>query len=144
MDNCIFCKIIKQEIPSYKIYEDEKIYAFLDISQATKGHTLIIPKEHVTDIFEYSEELASDVFTRIPKIARAIEKAFPEMQGLNIINNNRELAYQTVFHSHIHLVPRYSKADDFSIHFGNHQGDIPAEEMGAIQEKIKEQVTNHG
>ncbi|MDA9463030.1 Histidine triad nucleotide-binding protein [Enterococcus mundtii 3F] len=144
MDNCIFCKIIKQEIPSYKIYEDEKIYAFLDISQSTKGHTLIIPKEHVTDIFEYNEELASDVFARIPKIARSIEKAFPEMEGLNIINNNRELAYQTVFHSHFHLVPRYSKKDDFSIHFGNHQADYTAEEMKAIQEKIKEQVTVHG
>lgn len=144
MDNCIFCKIINQEIPSYKIYEDEKIYAFLDISQSTKGHTLIIPKEHVTDIFDYNEELASDVFARIPKIARSIEKAFPEMEGLNIINNNRELAYQTVFHSHIHLIPRYSKHDDFSIHFGNHQADYTAEEMTAIQEKIKEQVTIHG
>ena len=144
MDNCIFCKIIKQEIPSYKIYEDEKIYAFLDISQSTKGHTLIIPKEHVTDIFEYNEDLASDVFARIPKIARSIEKAFPEMEGLNIINNNRELAYQTVFHSHIHLIPRYSKQDDFSIHFGNHQADYTAEEMTAIQEQIKEQVTKHG
>ncbi|AZP93761.1 MULTISPECIES: HIT family protein [Enterococcus] len=144
MDNCIFCKIINQEIPSYKIYEDEKIYAFLDISQSTKGHTLIIPKEHVTDIFDYNEELASDVFARIPKIARSIEKAFPEMEGLNIINNNRELAYQTVFHSHIHLIPRYSKQDDFSIHFGNHQADYTTEEMTAIQEKIKEQVTIHG
>lgn len=144
MDNCIFCKIINQEIPSYKIYEDEKIYAFLDISQSTKGHTLIIPKEHVTDIFDYNEELASDVFARIPKIARSIEKAFPEMEGLNIINNNRELAYQTVFHSHIHLIPRYSKQDDFSIHFGNHQADYTTEKMTAIQEKIKEQVTIHG
>lgn len=144
MDNCIFCKIINQEIPSYKIYEDEKIYAFLDISQSTKGHTLIIPKEHVTDIFDYNEVLASDVFARIPKIARSIEKAFPEMEGLNIINNNRELAYQTVFHSHIHLIPRYSKQDDFSIHFGNHQANYTTEEMTAIQEKIKEQATIHG
>ncbi len=104
MENCIFCKIIKQEIPSYKIYEDEKVYAFLDISQATKGHTLVIPKQHVSDIFEYDEVLAADVFSRIPKIARSIEEAFPEMQGLNILNNNRELAYQSVFHSHVHLV----------------------------------------
>lgn len=66
------------------------------------------------------------------------------MEGLNIINNNRELAYQTVFHSHIHLIPRYSKQDDFSIHFGNHQANYTTEEMTAIQEKIKEQVTIHG
>ncbi|MGM9902791.1 histidine triad protein [Enterococcus sp. 10A9_DIV0425] len=140
MENCIFCKIINQEIPSYKIYEDDKIYAFLDISQATKGHTLIVPKEHVTDIFEYSESLAADVFARIPKIARAIEHAYPEIQGLNIVNNNRELAYQSVFHSHIHLIPRYSKEDDFSMHFGNNQDTYTVEEMQAIQEKIKKQV----
>jgi len=140
MENCIFCKIIDQEIPSYKIYEDEKVYAFLDISQATKGHTLVVPKQHVTDIFEYDDTLAADVFAHIPKIARAIEKAFPEMDGLNILNNNKELAYQSVFHSHIHLVPRYSKNDDFSIHFGNHTDQQTPEEMQAIADKIKEQV----
>ena len=142
MENCIFCKIIKQEIPSYKIYEDEKVYAFLDISQATKGHTLVIPKQHVSDIFEYDEVLASDVFSRILKIARSIEEAFPEMQGLNILNNNRELAYQSVFHSHVHLVPRYSKEDDFSIHFGNHQSEYSAEELQQIQHTIVKQVKN--
>lgn len=142
MENCIFCKIIKQEIPSYKIYEDEKVYAFLDISQATKGHTLVIPKQHVSDIFEYDEVLAADVFSRIPKIARSIEEAFSEMQGLNILNNNRELAYQSVFHSHVHLVPRYSKEDDFSIHFGNHQSEYSAEELQQIQHTIVKQVKN--
>lgn len=140
MENCIFCKIIDQEIPSYKVYEDEKVYAFLDISQATKGHTLVVPKQHVNDIFDYDEALAADVFARIPKIARALEKAFPEMEGLNILNNNKELAYQSVFHSHVHLVPRYSKKDDFSIHFGNHTDQQSPEEMQAIADKIKEQV----
>ncbi|MDU5334459.1 HIT family protein [Enterococcus sp.] len=140
MENCIFCKIIDQEIPSYKIYEDDKVYAFLDISQATKGHTLVVPKQHVNDIFEYDEDLAADVFARIPKIARAIEKAFPELEGLNILNNNKELAYQSVFHSHVHLIPRYSKKDDFSIHFGNHTDQQTPEEMQAIADKIKEQV----
>lgn len=140
MENCIFCKIIDQEIPSYKIYEDDKVYAFLDISQATKGHTLVVPKQHVNDIFDYDESLAADVFARIPKIARALEKAFPEMEGLNILNNNKELAYQSVFHSHVHLIPRYSKKDDFSIHFGNHTDQQTPEEMQAIADKIKEQV----
>ena len=65
MENCIFCKIINQEIPSYKIYEDDKVYAFLDISQATKGHTLVVPKRHVADIFEYDPELAGEVFFRV-------------------------------------------------------------------------------
>ena len=92
MEDCIFCKIINGEIPSYKIYEDDIVYAFLDITQVTPGHTLVVPKKHAKDIFEYDEELASQVFARIPKIARALEKAYPDMQGLNIINNNREVA----------------------------------------------------
>lgn len=140
MENCIFCKIIKKEIPSYPIYEDEDVYAFLDISQATPGHTLLIPKKHVSDIFAYDEDLASALFTRLPKVARAIEAAFPELEGLNIINNNKELAYQTVFHSHVHLIPRYTEKDDFSIHFGNHMDQQTPEEMAALADKIAKQV----
>lgn len=140
MTDCIFCKIINQEIPSYKVYEDDKVYAFLDITQVTKGHTLLVPKAHVTDIFEYEPTLAGEVFARVPKVARALEKAFPEMQGLNIINNNKELAYQSVFHSHIHLIPRYGESDDFSIHFGNNQEAYSSESMQEIAEKIMKQV----
>ncbi|MDH6365564.1 histidine triad (HIT) family protein [Enterococcus sp. PF1-24] len=140
MENCIFCKISQQEIPSYKIYEDEEVYAFLDISQTTKGHTLVIPKKHVQDIFEYDEELASRLFARVPKIARALEAALPDMLGLNVVNNNKEMAYQSVFHSHIHLIPRYSKKDDFSIHFGNHQANTNAAELEALAATIKKQL----
>lgn len=140
MENCIFCKIIAKEIPSYPIYEDEDVYAFLDISQTTLGHTLLVPKKHVSDIFDYDETLASATFSRLPKVARAIESAFPELAGLNIINNNKELAYQTVFHSHIHLIPRFTKADDFAIHFGNHTGKATAPEMTDLAQKIAEQV----
>lgn len=140
MEDCIFCKIINQEIPSHKIYEDDKVYAFLDISQVTKGHTLVVPKKHVSDVFEYDEELAADVFTRLPKIARALEAAFPEMQGLNIINNNKEMAYQTVFHSHVHFIPRYSKKDDFSLHFGNHTEAYTPEQLAKIAQQIEIQV----
>jgi len=138
MEDCIFCKIINGEIPSYKIYEDDVVYAFLDITQVTPGHTLVVPKKHAKDIFEYDEELASQVFARIPKIARALEKAYPDMQGLNIINNNREVAYQSVFHSHIHLIPRFSPHDDFSMHFGNHQDQYNPTLMEAIAKRIRE------
>jgi histidine triad (HIT) family protein len=140
MENCIFCKIINQEIPSYKVYEDEKVYAFLDISQTTKGHTLLVPKKHVSDIFEYDPELAGEVFSRVPLIAKSLEKALPEMQGLNILNNNRELAYQSVFHSHIHFVPRYSEKDDFSIHFGHHQNAYTAEELTELASSIQHEA----
>lgn len=143
MENCIFCKIINKEIPSYPVYEDDVVYAFLDITQTTKGHTLVIPKQHVTDIFEYDETLASELFSRIPKIARAIEQAFPECQGLNIVNNNRELAYQSVFHSHIHLIPRYSKEDDFSLTFNDNSQKYSTEDMTSIAQAIQEKVKNH-
>lgn len=140
MENCIFCKIINKEIPSYKVYEDDSVYAFLDISQATKGHTLIIPKKHVTDIFDYDAEAAADLFAHVPKIARALEKAFPEMNGLNIVSNNKELAYQSVFHSHIHLIPRYSKEDGFSMRFDNNQDKYTSEELQNIAAAIEKQV----
>ena len=119
MEDCIFCKIISGEIPSAKVYEDDAVYVFLDITQVTPGHTLVIPKKHVRDIFSYDDKLASTLFERIPKIARAIQKAFPECKGLNIIQNNGEVAYQSVFHSHIHLIPRYSNNDGFSMSFKN-------------------------
>ncbi|WP_270790383.1 HIT family protein [Enterococcus diestrammenae] len=137
MTDCIFCKITNGDIPSYKVYEDEIVYAFLDLSQVTAGHTLVVPKQHVDDIFEYDEELAAAVFARIPKIARALEKAFPDTKGMNIINNNKELAYQSVFHSHIHLIPRYSQEDDFSIHFGDHSQQYSPAEMQKIADTIR-------
>ncbi|SJZ52825.1 histidine triad (HIT) family protein [Pilibacter termitis] len=140
MENCIFCKIVQGEIPASKVYEDEKVVAFLDLTQTTKGHTLLIPKEHVADIFEYDDVLAGEVFARIPKIARALDRAFPEMCGLNILNNNREVAYQSVFHSHIHLLPRYSEEDDFNIHFGDHSEDFTNEERTNVAEKIAQEV----
>ncbi len=78
MTDCIFCKIIAGEIPSTKIYEDDEVLAFLDLSQATPGHTLLVPKQHVQDIFAYDTDLASRVFARLPKIARAIKLATPQ------------------------------------------------------------------
>lgn len=140
MDDCVFCKIVDGKIPSYKVYEDEVVLAFLDLSQTTPGHTLVIPKQHCQDIFDYDSELAGEVFKRIPKIARALEKAFPEMEGLNIINNNKELAYQSVFHSHFHLIPRYSQDDDFSIHFADHSDRYTPEEMEYIAKRIADEV----
>ena len=102
--DCIFCKIVDGEIPSYKVYEDEVVLAFLDITQGTKGHTLVIPKKHVQNVYELDEEIASELFKRVPKIARAIKEAFHPI-GLNIVNNN-DKPLQSVFHYHIHLIPR--------------------------------------
>lgn len=103
--DCIFCKILDDEIPSYKIYEDDFVLAFLDITQGTKGHTLVVPKKHVKNIYELDEVTAQQIFKVIPRIANALKDTFNPI-GLNIINNN-DKPLQSVFHFHIHLIPRY-------------------------------------
>lgn len=140
MDDCIFCKIVNNQIPSVTVYEDEVVKAFLDITQVTPGHTLLIPKKHVPDIFAYDADLAAEVFARIPMVARAIKAFDPRIEGMNIMNNNGAVAYQSVFHSHIHLLPRYGKDDDFSIQFGDNSADYTPEKLAAIGAAIQKEV----
>ncbi|MFQ8325558.1 HIT family protein [Streptococcus pyogenes] len=139
MENCIFCSIIQGDIPSSKVYEDEQVLAFLDISQTTKGHTLVIPKQHVRNLLEMTAETASHLFARIPKIARAIQSA-TGATAMNIINNNEALAGQTVFHAHVHLVPRYDEEDGISIQYTTHEPDFPVLEKLARQ--INQEVSS--
>ena len=91
MSNCIFCSIIKGDIPCAKVYEDEHVLAFLDLSQVTKGHTLVIPKVHKENVYELTPDIAKHIFEAVPKIANAI-KAEYNANGLNILNNNGEHA----------------------------------------------------
>lgn len=137
MDNCIFCRIVSGEIPSSKVYEDDEVLAFLDISQATKGHTLVIPKQHVRNVLEMDEDAASTVFSRVPKIARALKKA-TGASGMNIIANNEEIAGQTVFHAHIHLVPRYGDNDGLAISYTEHEPDF--EVLAKLAETIQKEM----
>lgn len=139
MENCIFCSIIQGDIPSSKVYEDEQVLAFLDISQTTKGHTLVIPEQHVRNLLEMTAETASHLFARIPKIARAIQSA-TGATAMNIINNNEALAGQTVFHAHVHLVPRYNEEDGISIQYTTHEPDFPVLEKLARQ--INQEVSS--
>lgn len=139
-DNCIFCKIIKGEIPSYKVYEDNQVLAFLDISQTTYGHTLVVPKEHIRNIFTASETNAADIFSRVPKIAKAIKSSNSSIQGMNILNNNEDVAYQSVFHMHIHLVPRYTSEDGFSIKFSDNSKQINDAKLNEIAESIRKEL----
>ncbi|MBJ8325110.1 HIT family protein [Streptococcus pacificus] len=137
MEDCIFCKIVSGDIPSSKVYEDDDVLAFLDITQATDGHTLVIPKKHVRNVLEMDEETAETVFSRVPKLARAIKTAMGA-QGLNIINNNEKAAGQTVFHAHIHLLPRYQEGDEFDFQFVQHEPDFAklAELAKTIQKEV--------
>lgn len=133
MADCIFCKIIAGEIPSSKVYEDDQVVAFLDISQVTPGHTLVVPKQHFRNLLEMDAGSVSQLFARVPDIARKVMKA-TGAKGMNILNNNEEIAGQTVFHTHVHLAPRYDETDGLQISFEAHEPDFPA--LAQLAEKI--------
>ncbi len=135
--DCIFCKIVAGEIPSYKIYEDENVLAFLDITQGTKGHTLIIPKKHVKNVYDLDEETIVNVFKVVPKIAKALKKSFSPI-GLNIINNNDQ-PLQSVFHFHIHLIPRYED-DGMKLSTVNNFGKFSTEYFNELTATIKNNI----
>ena len=116
MDNCIFCKIAKGEIPCHKVYEDDKILAFLDISQTTKGHTLVITKEHFDNFLFVPKDLLAQAISVAQKIAQASVTSL-NAKGVNILINTNEAAGQTVMHFHIHVIPRYDDSDHISIEF---------------------------
>lgn len=102
----VFERIIKREIPAHIVYEDDLVIAFLDISQATKGHTLVCTKVAYKDIFELPIDVAQHLFGVVATLSKAIKKAF-NPEGLNTLNNNGVIASQSVFHFHVHIIPRY-------------------------------------
>lgn len=115
---CVFCKIIKGEIPSKKIYEDDDVLAILDISQATLGHTLVLPKKHYENLFSIENNDYLKVMEKVKMLAKTITSAL-NASGCNILNNCGELAGQSVMHFHVHIIPRYEN-DDLKIEFKEH------------------------
>ena len=105
-EDCIFCKIAAGEIPSKTIYEDEDFRVILDLGPATKGHALILPKEHYANLYELPDELAAKVMVLAKKMAVQMTEKL-NCDGFNLVQNNGETAGQTVFHFHLHLIPRY-------------------------------------
>ncbi|MCG1913460.1 HIT family protein [Staphylococcus epidermidis] len=141
MSETIFSKIISGEIPSFKIYENDYVYAFLDISQVSKGHTLLVPKKPSANIFETDEETMKHIGVALPKVANAIKKAF-HPEGLNIIQNNGEYADQSVFHIHFHLIPRYDNdIDGFGYKWETHEDVIDDETKQKIATQIQAQMS---
>ena len=124
---CIFCKIANGEIPSKKVYEDDTLIAILDISQATKGHTLVIPKKHYDNLLEIDDEVYSKVMSKTKEIAKDLVKKL-NADGCNILNNCNEAAGQSVMHFHVHIIPRY-KNDDLKIEFTVHSKDYNLDEV---------------
>lgn len=129
--NCIFCKIANGEIPSRTLYEDERFRVILDISPASKGHAIMLVKNHAANIYELPDEDASQIFIVAKKVAKAMEQVL-KCDGINILQNNGEAAGQTVFHLHVHLIPRY-KDDKVQIKWK------PREEE-ALSEELEEQI----
>ena len=127
-DNCIFCKIAAGEIPSKTLYEDEKFRVILDLGPATRGHALVIPKEHYADLYEIPEETAGEAMKVAKKMAAVMTEKL-KADGFNIVQNNGEQAGQTVFHFHMHLIPRY-KGDKVGI----------AWEPGTLTDEMKNEI----
>lgn len=132
-DNCIFCKLANGDIPTNSIYEDEDFKVILDNSPATKGHALILPKQHYANMYEIDDEVLGKA-AKLAKKVIAHEKNVLGCDGYNILQNNGEAAGQTVFHFHIHLIPRY--AGDHAIDDWEHQ-QYSDEEMKEICDSMK-------
>ena len=115
---CIFCKIINGDIPSKKVYEDDDVLAILDISQATLGHTLVMPKKHYANLYEIDNDVFVKVMTKAKELAKDITTKTNAL-GCNILNNCNEAAGQTVMHFHVHILPRYND-DDLKLEFKDH------------------------
>lgn len=137
--DCLFCKIIHGEIPAAKVYEDEHVYAFLDISQVAKGHTLVIPKVHSTNIYDTHADVASKLFARIPQIANAIKKSYQAI-GMNILVNNEAAAGQTIFHLHVHLIPKYEKDEGFNVDWKTNTDNYTPELLKDISVNINSYI----
>lgn len=131
-NNCVFCAIAEGEIPSFKVYEDDLVLAYLDINPFTRGHTLVIPKAHTSGMLDTSDETLAAIISRVRKIAGYLKEKL-SCDGFNILQNNGESAGQTVMHLHFHIVPRYGKAADIS--FANHKADM--EELKSLAERLR-------
>ena len=130
---CVFCKIINKEFSSYQIYEDEICLAFLDITQATFGHTLIVPKRHYQNLLDIDSDVLAHLINVTQKIALHYKKIL-NPDGFNILNNCNEVAGQTVNHFHIHLIPRYINDNLTQMVFINNSSEICLSE---VHEKLK-------
>lgn len=133
MDNCIFCKIATGEIPAITIYEDDDVKVIFDAGPATKGHALVIPKAHYENVFEIPEDLLAKAHIVAKEIATKLKEA-TGCAGVNILQNNGEMAGQSVFHLHIHVIPRY-QGDTANIKWTPGQQD--KEYLEELKEKLK-------
>lgn len=134
--DCIFCKIIAGEIPSFKIYEDDDTFAFMDINPASEGHALVIPREHSADVHGISDAAISATVVAAKKVATAIEKTL-NPGGMNLVQANGPAAAQSVFHFHMHVLPR-REGDELKLNWGLNPGDMDA--IGQLADRIRANI----
>ncbi len=131
--DCIFCKLIAGEIPCFKIYEDDETLAFMDINPANEGHALVIPKEHSADVHAVSESAITATVTTAKKVASAIQKTL-NPAGINLLQCNGPAAAQSVFHFHMHVLPR-REGDELKLNWDLQAGDMDA--IGTLAERVR-------
>ncbi|ASK28713.1 HIT family protein [Chryseobacterium sp. T16E-39] len=140
MTDCIFCKIINRELPASIIHEDDHVIAFMDIQPVNPGHILVVPKVHKELIAEVDEDLTSRMFKIAAKINRAIRKSNIHSEGINYFLADGEAAGQEVFHTHLHIFPRF-RNDGFGLRFSENYTQLPQrEELDEICVTIKESM----
>lgn len=137
MDDCILCKIVRGEIPCYKVYEDDDVLAFLDISQTTLGHTLVISKQHFANLLYVPKDILSKVMGSAQRIAQA-QVGSLNAKGVNLINNTNPVAGQTVMHFHVHVIPRYSDEDCLKLEFRSNK--LEHISLPALAEEISKKI----
>ena len=123
MENCIFCKIANKEIPGKIVYEDDLCLAFLDLSQTTNGHTLVVPKTHYQNILDVDKEVLSHLIKVTKKLTNQIITNL-DAKGANVLTNANEVAGQTVMHFHIHIIPRHNETDQIKIDFTDRSQEV--------------------
>lgn len=135
-DDCIFCRIAAGEIPSSTVYEDEDVRVILDLNPASKGHALILPKEHYDDVCSLDEKLAAKLLPLAARVGKAMKKGLG-CSGFNLVQNNGIAAGQTVFHFHMHVIPRYEGGPDMvNWQPGSSTADELAETAGKIRQML--------
>ena len=120
---CVFCEIIAGNIPSKKVYEDDETLAILDISQTTKGHTLVMPKKHYDNFLEMPADEYGKLMEKTQSVAKKLMKNL-EAKGCNILINTNEIAGQSVMHTHVHIIPRYDVSDTIKFIFTENKSDL--------------------
>lgn len=132
MNNCLFCKLAKGDIPNYTIYEDSKTLSFLDINPHSKGHTIVIPKVHAETLFDFDDELSKDLIPSIKKTMERIEHVL-HPDGFNVGWNHGEVGGQVISHLHVHIMPRWEGDGGGSQHsIINNPGDLSVEEISKL------------